>query len=347
MLPVSQFNVAQPPDYNMIPYSPNNFYPLPQGYQAAAAAAGGNDFQYVGPQYNRNTYLPSIKDMLGAPGQVPARQNDYSNNNNDYIYGNPYHSVQSNGNVVPMPGNVVFQQQAYYYSTPNGVMPYMQPVPVAGETRIPEMQMVPTSVNGSVPQPAVSQPPMPQPPVQPVKKITPPPHEEFPVIFEQFPMSPLKTNSKGVNKPATTTKLKTKRRRRRKSSAKNPNRNINSELTDLVAGSERIQQPPTTGPQRYRSQAVPFIKCKHCQETETPEWRRGPYGNRSLCNACGLYYRKLIKSFDTKNGNLIMRFNRMINPQDRKVPVSIHIPRNIIKQLDRDPTLDVNYFTVD
>lgn len=29
-------------------------------------------------------------------------------------------------------------------------------------------------------------------------------------------------------------------------------------------------------------------RCHSCHTTETPEWRRGPDGARTLCNACGL-----------------------------------------------------------
>ncbi|WRT65692.1 uncharacterized protein IL334_002637 [Kwoniella shivajii] len=34
-------------------------------------------------------------------------------------------------------------------------------------------------------------------------------------------------------------------------------------------------------------------KCLGCGATETPEWRRGPMGPRTLCNACGLVHMKL------------------------------------------------------
>ncbi|KAI0272433.1 hypothetical protein BC834DRAFT_347314 [Gloeopeniophorella convolvens] len=33
--------------------------------------------------------------------------------------------------------------------------------------------------------------------------------------------------------------------------------------------------------------------CLGCNATSTPEWRRGPLGPRTLCNACGLVYAKL------------------------------------------------------
>ncbi|SMN19187.1 similar to Saccharomyces cerevisiae YMR136W GAT2 Protein containing GATA family zinc finger motifs [Maudiozyma saulgeensis] len=91
---------------------------------------------------------------------------------------------------------------------------------------------------------------------------------------------------------------------------------------------------------------VRLIKCFHCGEVQTPEWRRGPYGNRTLCNACGLYYRKLIKRFDTKNANLIMRFNKLINPMDRRIPLNVNVPNNIIEKFNNDATLDSDYHSI-
>ncbi|CEI61780.1 hypothetical protein FVEN_g2841 [Fusarium venenatum] len=32
--------------------------------------------------------------------------------------------------------------------------------------------------------------------------------------------------------------------------------------------------------------------CTFCDETETPRWRKGPGGRRTLCNVCGLIYAK-------------------------------------------------------
>ncbi len=33
--------------------------------------------------------------------------------------------------------------------------------------------------------------------------------------------------------------------------------------------------------------------CSSCKTTTSPEWRRGPDGSKSLCNACGLRYSKM------------------------------------------------------
>jgi len=37
------------------------------------------------------------------------------------------------------------------------------------------------------------------------------------------------------------------------------------------------------------------LHCHVCGATDTPEWRRGPEGDHTLCNACGLHYAKALK----------------------------------------------------
>lgn len=39
----------------------------------------------------------------------------------------------------------------------------------------------------------------------------------------------------------------------------------------------------------------PRLHCHRCGITDTPEWRKGPNGARTLCNACGLYHAKILK----------------------------------------------------
>ena len=38
----------------------------------------------------------------------------------------------------------------------------------------------------------------------------------------------------------------------------------------------------------FKQRAAPPGRCHSCNRAETPEWRRGPDGARTLCNACGL-----------------------------------------------------------
>ncbi|KAL4924675.1 GATA transcription factor LreA [Aspergillus undulatus] len=47
---------------------------------------------------------------------------------------------------------------------------------------------------------------------------------------------------------------------------------------------------------RKQSAAVVEKSCAMCQTRTTPEWRRGPSGNRDLCNSCGLRWAKQVRS---------------------------------------------------
>jgi len=55
------------------------------------------------------------------------------------------------------------------------------------------------------------------------------------------------------------------------------------------SNNDRVKrQKPDDGPSDGQT-------CLGCAATSTPEWRRGPMGPRTLCNACGLVYAKMIK----------------------------------------------------
>ncbi|CCF56889.1 hypothetical protein KAFR_0B05930 [Kazachstania africana CBS 2517] len=86
--------------------------------------------------------------------------------------------------------------------------------------------------------------------------------------------------------------------------------------------------------------------CVHCSDADTAEWRVGPYGERTLCNACGLFHRKLTDKFGVKYSNILMRYRKRINPFNRRVPAFIEVPANFVKKLLADPTIDQNFFNI-
>ncbi|XP_075484413.1 GATA transcription factor 8-like [Primulina tabacum] len=45
-----------------------------------------------------------------------------------------------------------------------------------------------------------------------------------------------------------------------------------------------METPPNPPPQSIR-------KCLHCEITKTPQWRTGPMGPKTLCNACGVRHK--------------------------------------------------------
>ncbi|KAJ2904504.1 hypothetical protein MKZ38_007947 [Zalerion maritima] len=59
-------------------------------------------------------------------------------------------------------------------------------------------------------------------------------------------------------------------------------------------------QPPEQVKKR-RGRAAPPGRCHSCNRSDTPEWRRGPDGARTLCNACGLHFAKLNKKRQQDN----------------------------------------------
>nr|QFU85224.1 GATA4 [Diospyros kaki] len=46
-------------------------------------------------------------------------------------------------------------------------------------------------------------------------------------------------------------------------------------------------------------------RCTHCQVQKTPQWRRGPLGPKTLCNACGVRY---------KSGRLLPEYRPACSP---------------------------------
>eukprot|EP01089_Gocevia_fonbrunei_P019192 TRINITY_DN6714_c0_g1_i1.p1 TRINITY_DN6714_c0_g1~~TRINITY_DN6714_c0_g1_i1.p1 ORF type:complete len:157 (+),score=5.60 TRINITY_DN6714_c0_g1_i1:112-582(+) len=44
----------------------------------------------------------------------------------------------------------------------------------------------------------------------------------------------------------------------------------------------------------------PGLRCKHCDTKESPEWRKGPLGRNTLCNACGLYYARILRESENR-----------------------------------------------
>ena len=63
-----------------------------------------------------------------------------------------------------------------------------------------------------------------------------------------------------------------------------------------VVRKQRKKNIPMVGnkTEMKRSSSEEFVavrKCSHCEVTKTPQWREGPMGPKTLCNACGVRYR--------------------------------------------------------
>ncbi|CAI4036896.1 SMKI16G1922 [Saccharomyces mikatae IFO 1815] len=82
--------------------------------------------------------------------------------------------------------------------------------------------------------------------------------------------------------------------------------NREESMTNLVGNPMNLESTnrnlrPTilkTDPYRRREKVAITKTCNQCKETKTSsQWREGPTGGSCLCNACGLFYRKLFLAF--------------------------------------------------
>ncbi|KZP00335.1 hypothetical protein CALVIDRAFT_270767 [Calocera viscosa TUFC12733] len=73
---------------------------------------------------------------------------------------------------------------------------------------------------------------------------------------------------------------------------------------------------------KKRSRAPPPSQCASCGISETPEWRKGPDGARTLCNACGLHFAKLSRNRERDVDN---------NGRPIRPPVNIEMLRNSVR----------------
>lgn len=64
-----------------------------------------------------------------------------------------------------------------------------------------------------------------------------------------------------------------------------------------------------------------YGQCLHCGRDETPEWRNGPRGKATLCNACGLFFKKLKRHFGNESVAIqYMQHRCLVNSEDRTMP---------------------------
>lgn len=166
--------------------------------------------------------------------------------------------------------------------------------------------------------------------IQPLSQNT-----AVPIVFKSPHSTSTPNTERIIGKGPTKSKSLKPQKKRKNSINEIPSPDYRRSLTHglILAETIRKNEQSTTS-------------CVHCREGSTPEWRRGPYGNRTLCNACGLFYRKLIKKFGIKEANVLMRYKREENPEDRRVPSTLNVPSSFVSRLDNDSNLDHDYNTI-
>ncbi|CAL4911399.1 unnamed protein product [Urochloa decumbens] len=84
---------------------------------------------------------------------------------------------------------------------------------------------------------------------------------------------------------------------------------------EILQDPEYSPAPPKKNKKTNKAPAA-GKRCVHCGSSETPQWRRGPEGRRTLCNACGVRNRQ---------GRLLPEYRPLVSPTfDRQSHSSLH-----------------------
>ncbi|KAH3688124.1 hypothetical protein WICPIJ_000895 [Wickerhamomyces pijperi] len=105
----------------------------------------------------------------------------------------------------------------------------------------------------------------------------------------------------------------------------NPSIHLSPRYLALQYNRQKITKPNSSrsSPSNIRFKAQKRqLYCQRCGITETPEWRKGPNGARTLCNACGLYHAKVLKKEGPEAAREIINNFRVFKKKP-DVPVSI------------------------
>ncbi|KAI3427665.1 GATA-type domain-containing protein [Psidium guajava] len=94
-----------------------------------------------------------------------------------------------------------------------------------------------------------------------------------------FPFVPSATSASGYRTLAASGSF-SESRQYKKISSKRKGKERNLHLLSGAKDMNSASQNPS-----------PARKCMHCEVTKTPQWREGPMGPKTLCNACGVRYR--------------------------------------------------------
>ncbi|PIA36100.1 hypothetical protein AQUCO_03400184v1 [Aquilegia coerulea] len=103
------------------------------------------------------------------------------------------------------------------------------------------------------------------------------------VAKDQSPVSVLGNSSSSLRHHPV--QARSKRRRRRRSS-----------FSDLIGQQWWVSYEPkikkkNVGATRMSMTSSSGRRCLHCLSEKTPQWRAGPLGPKTLCNACGVRYK--------------------------------------------------------
>ncbi|XP_042516854.1 GATA transcription factor 16-like [Macadamia integrifolia] len=115
------------------------------------------------------------------------------------------------------------------------------------------------------------------------------------------------------------------------------------DLTEKIHGSESEgmdSKCPDAVSSEEGQASDPKKSCSDCMTTKTPLWRGGPAGPKSLCNACGIRYRKKRRALLGLNkGGPEKKKDGRSNPSNNNKKLGVSLKLRIL-ELGREVFLD-------
>ena len=78
-----------------------------------------------------------------------------------------------------------------------------------------------------------------------------------------------------------------------------------ADIETAVTGESRLKKENNGAPHSSVEMEGGARRCTHCASEKTPQWRTGPLGPKTLCNACGVRY---------KSGRLVPEYRPAASP---------------------------------
>ncbi|CAK7347837.1 unnamed protein product [Dovyalis caffra] len=107
-----------------------------------------------------------------------------------------------------------------------------------------------------------------------------------------------------INIP-TDPSFRNKSRSKRSRAAATTATSSSPEFKTAVTGKSRLKQENNRAPHSPVEMEGGVRRCTHCASEKTPQWRTGPLGPKTLCNACGVRY---------KSGRLVPEYRPAASP---------------------------------
>lgn len=86
----------------------------------------------------------------------------------------------------------------------------------------------------------------------------------------------------------------------------------------------KVENPARTAAGGFNPELSTSAKeliCNHCRSRSSPEWRRGPDGKRTLCNACGIFFSKLLRKYSADKARSIMAERKDLDASNRRLSI--------------------------